>query len=523
MKTKTEMTVCWERPGDEQETWFWDDYICPRPVGPLTQSFYPYTTQAFALNQRQFWQRSGALRTLFVNGYLYVNFHVSGPAPEAAREQARRSPQRWGEEWLPEVQANLARLRAVDLKALPADDLARTLQEALQVTMRHFEIEGQVDGPGLAAIDRFSRWYKERFPGQPESEPYRLLQGQVYTTVEMAHALWRLTQQVTPPVAEALRAGDLGRLPDPFRQALTEYLEQYGIKTEQMYDIGSPTLLEEPAHLIALLLRATEESTPDPLVIADRLAGEARALEAEVLAQLAEGERTEFETLLRRARFATRSKEEHKFWIEQATPGMVRLICAELAQRMVQAGSIDQAEELAFLTLTELIQFGFGLSQPHLRDAVAARRAEHQANQAVEPRPWLGTSPEEEEAPAPSPAQEAALEPEAAPAGLKGMGASPGVVWGQARVVLSPRETGALRHGEILVCPWTDPDWTPLLGVASAIVTDVGGVLSHAAVVAREYGIPAVVATGQATRLIKTGQLIRVDGAQGIVDLNPNR
>lgn len=142
------------------------------------------------------------------------------------------------------------------------------------------------------------------------------------------------------------------------------------------------------------------------------------------------------------------------------------------------------------------------------------------------PRPWLGTPPEEEgEAPPPTPAEPAGPAREEAPAParqLKGLGASPGVVWGRARVVLSPRETGALRHGEILVCPRTDPDWTPLLGVASAIVTDSGGALSHAAVVAREYGIPAVVATGCATRLIQSGQLIRVDGTQGIIDLQPN-
>lgn len=339
----------WERPNDSQETWFWDEYICPRPVGPLTQSFYPYTTQAFARNQRRFWRRSGSLRTLFWHGYLYVNFHVSGPAPEEAREQARLSPERWRAEWLTEVQANLERLRAVPLADLAADELAHALLDALQVTMRHFEIEGQVDGPCLAAIDAFTRWYKEHFPGRPESEPYRLLQGQVYTTVEMAHALWRLAQQVTPPVAEALRTG--GELPESFSQELAAYLDRYGCKTEQMFDIGSPTLLEEPAPLVEMLLRMAQEAAPDPLAIADRLAGEARALEAEMLTSLPEAERPEAERLLHRARLALRAKEEHKFWIEQATPGVVRLFCVELARRMAAAGAIEQIEDLPFLTL----------------------------------------------------------------------------------------------------------------------------------------------------------------------------
>ena len=105
------------------------------------------------------------------------------------------------------------------------------------------------------------------------------------------------------------------------------------------------------------------------------------------------------------------------------------------------------------------------------------------------------------------------------PAGaLGGSGVSAGVAEGIARVILKP-ENASLKAGEILVAPQTDPGWTPLFQSAVAIVTEVGGLMTHGAVVAREYGIPAVVGVDEATTLIKDGDKIRVDGDQGIVEI----
>ena len=101
--------------------------------------------------------------------------------------------------------------------------------------------------------------------------------------------------------------------------------------------------------------------------------------------------------------------------------------------------------------------------------------------------------------------------------GLAGFAASPGVAEGPARVVLSAAGIGALRDGEILVAPLTAPSWAPVFGTIAATVTDVGGIMSHAAIVCREYGLPAVTGTAFGTKIIKTGQLIRVDGNTGMV------
>ena len=100
---------------------------------------------------------------------------------------------------------------------------------------------------------------------------------------------------------------------------------------------------------------------------------------------------------------------------------------------------------------------------------------------------------------------------------IAGAAASPGVVEGVARVVVDVEEIARVRDGDILVCPITSPAWAPIFSNVKAVVTDIGGVMSHAAIVCREYGLPAVVGTGRATSEIQTGQLIRVDGTSGVV------
>jgi pyruvate,water dikinase len=107
--------------------------------------------------------------------------------------------------------------------------------------------------------------------------------------------------------------------------------------------------------------------------------------------------------------------------------------------------------------------------------------------------------------------------------GLKGFAASPGVAEGEARVIFSADQIGEVREGEILVAPLTAPSWAPIFGKIRATVTDVGGMMAHAAIVCREYGLPAVTGTAFGTKTIKTGQRIRVDGNTGIVTILEDR
>jgi pyruvate,water dikinase len=151
----------------------------------------------------------------------------------------------------------------------------------------------------------------------------------------------------------------------------------------------------------------------------------------------------------------------------------------------------------------------FAEKPEYVMDKVRERREEFEINKS---RPWPDIIRD---------GQEIFLDPpvliETADGSMKGIAGSPGQVTGVARVIRDPQEFEQLQKGEILVAPLTNPVWTPLFAIASGVITEVGGILSHGAIVAREYGIPAVMSIPNATDKIKNGQTITVDGNRGIV------
>jgi pyruvate,water dikinase len=189
-----------------------------------------------------------------------------------------------------------------------------------------------------------------------------------------------------------------------------------------------------------------------------------------------------------------------------------RRLTRELGRRLVARGQIDDAFDLYYLTIDEGKALTRGkLGVTDARACVARRKEEEARNKdVVLPETFQGR---------PKPLR---LEDQPLPEGsiLHGIPVSPGRVTGRARVIIDPRRDAAIEPGEILVAPVTDAGWTPLFVAASGVVVDVGGSLSHGSTVAREYGLPAVVNVKYGTRLIRTGQMITVDGSQGLVILD---
>jgi phosphohistidine swiveling domain-containing protein len=510
----------WERTGDEQRTWSWVKITFPDPLTPLVQSSMPYATQGWAKANRSL-GTPGATRIRFVDGYFYTSWAPDGlttweAADVACRAAERVVATRWAEEWLPEVQADLARLRSIDLPALIDGDLARALQDVLLVRTRQGEIHAHLASSPAGAVERLVDWYLQRFPGSRETAAYTLLQGQSNTSVESVHHLWQLSRMLTPEIEAILLSAGRADLPEPFRSVFEGYLDQFGHRTHMTSDPASPTWYEDPSPVVRLILSYAANSVPDPYLEVARLAAEREAFTMEVRVRLATEERAEFDDLLATALAAHPLTEDHAFWLDQQGMAALRRVCAEFGRRMVAAGALDDPFDIAYLTLDELLLWGFGLADP-LRPRIAARRVLHAAQQQITTPDFLGAPPSThghvDRYGGPTVAQEAG------PREVRGVPASAGVVRGVARVVRSIDEAQSIRRGEILVCIATEPNWTPLFGVAAALVTDIGGSLSHAAVVAREYRLPAVVGTRIATQTIHSGQLIEVDGEHGLVRL----
>ncbi|MHC4200446.1 MAG: PEP-utilizing enzyme, partial [Planctomycetota bacterium] len=182
----------------------------------------------------------------------------------------------------------------------------------------------------------------------------------------------------------------------------------------------------------------------------------------------------------------------------------------ELGRRLVKHGVLRERDDVFFLRVEEIEPVARGAAPADVHETIAGRRAEHERNLAITP-PFIVVGrfdPDE-------------FFPDAVDGGattFEGIASSTGVVTGPARVVTRAGED-TVRPGEILVAPFTDPGWTPFFVNAAGIVMDMGGLLSHGSIIAREYGIPAVVNVGPATKIIQTGQMLRVDGDRGIVSV----
>ncbi|WP_104175736.1 PEP/pyruvate-binding domain-containing protein [Arthrobacter sp. Y81] len=309
---------------------------------------------------------------------------------------------------------------------------------------------------------------------------------------------------------------DAGNLPAVAQAGLRKFLSKYGHRAVAEIDLGMPRWSEEPDHLLGMIsnyLRVEEpEQAPDRQFA--KAADDAEARISELAARAGAKSRLRGRLValcLRRTRQLAGLREFPKFCIVMVLAEMHRQLLA-VGVELTRAGTITAAGDVFFLDFDEL---RVGLRGANLLGIVAPRRRLYdvELRRRRIPRLLLSDGTDVEAAVM---AKAAALAPADAADRLAGTPASAGTATGKVRVVMDP--VGArLEPGEILVAPSTDPGWTPLFMTAGALVMEMGGVISHGAVVAREYGIPAVVGVPDATARLRDGQTVTVDGAAGTV------
>jgi len=298
--------------------------------------------------------------------------------------------------------------------------------------------------------------------------------------------------------------------------------------------------LEIPLGFIADYIRRLDEGqiikrpTAELIAEKDRIVGEYRELlDAEQLAV--------FDAKRGLAATAYPYVENHNFYIEHWTMGVFWRKVRELSRMLHAHGFWPEADDMLYLTRNEVrdalfdLVTGHGVGAPdgpigpvYWPEIIEERRAMVAALKTARPAPALNTPPESITEPftrmlwgiTTEQVQSWLGNDEDTPEGtLKGMAASPGVVEGYARVIMDADEISEIRQDEILVAPVTAPSWGPVFGKLKAAVTDIGGMMSHAAIVCREYALPAVTGTGSASTTIRTGQRLRVDGTKGTVEV----
>ncbi len=534
--------VQWPDPAMESLYWTWDQEHFPHPVTPLTATM---ESPAFAEGASRGFQAVGIpmnLRHFTANGYTYLSMEfleetLTFPPPWWPRVEAeflRRAPvlrQTWEQEYLPEVQAVNRRLLDFDYAGAGTPELLSFIDQTRQLRARMWDIHMQAVIPVIGAARRFAEVYEQLLGKPAGNEPYLLLQGFENKTVESGKALWQLSRRAlaVPAVAKLIAETPLAQLPKAlqgsaegraFWEEFQRYLEEYGRRSDA-FELSDPAWAEDPAVPLAALqdyLEAPDHADP---ALKERLCSEERErLLEETLARL-DGHEAKpiFQMMLGVSQQYLPIQENHNFYIDQMNTVLTRRPLLELARRLAAAGVIADRDEVFYLTYEELRP---AIVEPKPRDweaLVAERRAERARWAAVVPPRELGTPLPEvlRDNPITSSFFGKRPEPSQDPKVITGTGASGGTITATARIVRTLAEAHKLQPGDVLVCEMTMPAWTPLFATVSAVVADSGGVLSHCAIVAREYRIPCVVGTHVGTQALKDGQRITVDGAQGIV------
>jgi phosphohistidine swiveling domain-containing protein len=410
--------------------------------------------------------------------------------------------------------------------------------DALQETSeRLWTIHFRIAPIMLAAMQLFDEFHADLFEGN-EADGHALLVGAVSSSIEAGFGLADLGARArelgledifraTPvdSLAQALAASVAGQI---LLSELDDYLDLYGLR-QDLFNLTTPTWRENPAiplaNIRAYVLSGRDERAEH--ASRTRAAEESLAAARTRLATYPTPIRDQFETLLQYARHGAFLQEEHNFAIDQPAQAHTRLFCLRLGERLIEAGLVEQPDDVFMLYREEIVD---ALTEPDAKKSadlakmIAERRAEYDLAWTLVPPPFVGPPPS-------APASGGDLlvnratgrfwgerpeEPET-PGRINGNAGSRGVASGIARVARTLEEASAIVPGEILIAVTTMPPWTPLFGLAAAVVTETGGVLSHCAIVAREYGIPAVVGAHGATSRIVSGQRITVDGTNGIV------
>jgi len=417
---------------------------------------------------------------------------------EACRSEAEVDAQRFDATWL-EKASDRALLDHVKM----TDDLGRpsvvhvwasTLASVAFAQLRRLTARWLEDDDGALASELVTS-----IAHLPSAEPALELHA-LAEKIAADGALNRVfrTEQSDDAALEALRG-------HPLYEELERFLGEYGHRGVAEAELSRPCWREDPVQIISLIRNHLRPRAMTPLGVRER---QRRAHEEAMrrLDSLSTWRRAWLQVLIRRARTGFLQRETMKDLVIRRLDRS-RRIYREIHRRLMERGLVSTEDAMFFLVWPEIEALMMGAESPEdLARLVERRKRDYRWSQRVEvPKLQKGTP--------------RTVAPEELPhrAELDGLGVSPGTVTGLARVVSDPRNGAYIEPGEILVAPVTDVAWTPLFSQAAGIVVEVGGLLSHGSIVAREYGVPAVVGVSGATTAIRTGDRIRLDGARGRV------
>ena len=534
--------VEWASPDEQKIPWQLDRMHFNEIMPPLEGEFWTRFMHGMHLGMEHYEMPLQAVAKPF-NYWLYLGVFPRIP-PEQMPEQGRRSDallmatisrlqERWDDEWLPDIKRQIDEWDAFDVAAASTAVLQAHFAKMWENSMRLADIHFQIVFPVYVALSLFDDLHHDLFSDDGVFESQKLLQGFDNKTLEVNRALWDLSRRArandavrrifeehaAADVKSALTGSADGKA---FAKELDAFLNLHG-KRGSDWGLCHSSWVEDPSPVMVNLKDYIGQEGDPVAELTQRAAERDDAVAAvrERLQGYPSNVRDEFESLLKASSTAVILTEDHGYWIDFQSTFRGRRVIMEMGKRLAEAGTLATAADIFFLQSGEIAAaVGASPTLDHT-SLVEARKKEIEHFGSLKPPLFMGT---DYGLPPPGLVSTALgkffgppPEPSDAADTVTGNAGSPGKVQGTARVVRSLDEADKLGVGDILVAETTSAPWTPLFATAAAIVTDTGGILSHCAVVAREYRIPAVVGTGVATSTIKDGQTIEVDGDAGRV------
>ncbi len=558
----------------EPPSGFWTrgDSHYPRPLYPFTRSILlPAANQGFRRMCAEFGLLVETVEEREIGGWVYLRAVPPGgkdrlPPPEwlmrlfirllpslrkrilSCTEAVRTDKAgQWIERWHAELKDDLVKrltdLRDINLEALSNDSLDRYAGEANLLLQHCQQIHMMLNQSLSLPLAEFVFTCRDLL-GWDEEKIFNLLIGLSETSSAPAHALERITKQVREnqrlknllhridrDTLEQMAAVDAG-----FAAAFAGYRREFGCRTVG-YEAAEPTLAEKQELILAMIknqIQRRYNPEADAQLLAEKRAGlrdEARR----ILSGRSAADEERFEQVLARAGRAYPMREEHGFYDTGMPLALLRYAVLEIGCRLVERKQIVEQRDVFFLELDEARA---SLTTGTARHELVRRRKGERAWVSAHPGPAsYGTPPPAATSFAALPDQArfvhealmwfservfaaaASRTRQMETRALKGIAASAGRYTGPVRVIIDESEFHRVQAGDVLVCPITSPAWSVLFSSVGALVTDSGGFLSHSAIIAREYRVPAVVATGNATRLLRDGQVVTVDGSNGTINI----
>jgi pyruvate, water dikinase len=567
------------QPEDDNRFWFHNAMHFPEPIPAFDSitSEIPYTAIGANTARLFVFPTTLGIEHRIINGRVYITaIPVMDPAEIEQRlaifqERAGYYYQNWErlyEGWKARMAGLISEIESIKVPELPEIEDADVVFNSVGIAQNHYVRENfqrcislfskawhhhtEMLMLGYGAYVVFFEFCKQAFPEMPDQMVGRMCAGIEVIMYRPDDELKRLAQlavdnhvddlltEGADPDAVLAAMADRGEGGERWLAALAEArLPWFHVSTGDGFyhhhrswndDLTVPfTALPRYVRMIRdgeSLDRPTEQLKAER----ERIATEYRAL------LTSDEERAAFDQMLGLARLVFPFVEDHKFYCEHWFTTQFFAKIREFGDLLVRQGVLAETEDIfqlhhteIDLALTDVMLAWSAGSQPlgarHFGPIIAERKRILDVLKGWSPPPAVGPVPEALNDPAvrmlwgvtaETLATWAAAESDDGQE-IRGYAASSGVVEGVARVLHSVNEIGQVQDGEILVCAVTAPSWAPVFGKIKAAVSDIGGAMSHAAIVAREYGMPAVVGTGHATKRIKTGQLVRVDGDRGIV------